>query len=1128
MKKNLLFTLLTLLTIVHSYSQTLDQSWAPASAGGGTFSVSPSANVGQSFIAGITGDLSQINLRLINGTPTSSITFVAGDFQVRIFDGNGYSGTLLNTTVVNISSVSTSYQEQIITLSTLVPITQGNSYTIDFRGISGTVGIHGPNPGYAGGGLYFSNGNNGLYDSYDLWFKTFVTLPTPATHLNFDGSNDLVNLGTTLTSSFVGKTQATVEAWIRPETNTGLGVIAGNYDYPSSGLGMQMMLRRENDNYVFFLDGGSGFIAVSAANTVVLNTWQHLVGTWDGNTIRIYINGILINSTSVTGAFGVRSTSFVIGGNAQLVPEMFTGNIDEVRIWDVARTEEEINGSKNCELQGSETGLVAYYKFNQGVDSADNTSITTLTDSSSNGYNGTLSSFALTGTTSNFLAGSPVTTGSIVPSGATVTTPVVYNQGATASALTATTGTNGSGLLWYTTATGGMGATTAPTPSTATTGNTSYWVSSTNANGCESTRMQIVVTVNASAPATHLNFDGVNDSVELGNTLTAFFTGRTAVSIEAWVRPETTTALGVIVGNYSNPTSVESMQMLLRRDFDRYTFWIDNGSGYTSVFTNASSVTINTWQHVAGTWDGTTMKIYLDGVLVSSATNIGAFQASTNEFAIGYNAYTGANEKFDGDIDDLRIWDVARTIEQINGSKNCELQGTESGLQAYYKFNQGVDQANNAGVTTLTATTGPDGTLTNFALTGATSNWLAGSPVTTGSIVPSNATVTTPVVYNQGATATALTATTGTNGSGLLWYTTATGGMGATTVPTPSTATAGNTSYWVSSTNTNGCESTRTEIVVRVNANATHLNFDGNNDYVTAGNILPSSYTKEAMIFLEAYISNNIISGSDSSGQHAFWVPNARLSAGHNNTWDSVQDLVDLALNTWYHVAVSYDSPTQTLRLYKNGVLISTATNIPAPINGNQVLIGSFGNGSTFSGNIDEVRIWNKVLTATDIMNHMNCELQSTETGLVAYYKFNQGFNGENNTSITTLTDASGNANNGTLTNFARTGTTSNFLSGSPIVTGTTCTTLTLSNSNFEIANNIKMYPNPANNFVTVEVNNLTNAKLQVLDVTGKVLMNESLNNTTNSVNVQQLPTGLYFFKVTSNEGTATSKIIKN
>jgi hypothetical protein len=83
-------------------------------------------------------------------------------------------------------------------------------------------------------------------------------------------------------------------------------------------------------------------------------------------------------------------------------------------------------------------------------------------------------------------------------------------------------------------------------------------------------------------------------------------------------------------------------------------------------------------------------------------------------------------------------------------------------------------------------------------------------------------------------------------------------------------------------------------------------------------------------------------------------------------------------------------------------------------------------------------------------------------------------------------------------------------------------------NESFEVNSKIKMYPNPSSNFVTIEVTSLTNAKLQVLDVTGKVLMNESLNNTTNSVNVQQLPTGLYFFKVTSNEGTATSKIIKN
>ncbi|ARN77023.1 hypothetical protein BST97_02855 [Nonlabens spongiae] len=82
----------------------------------------------------------------------------------------------------------------------------------------------------------------------------------------------------------------------------------------------------------------------------------------------------------------------------------------------------------------------------------------------------------------------------------TVSSPVTYDQGDTAVPLTATLGSNATTLLWYTAATGGTGSTTAPTPDTSSTGNTSYWVSSANANGCESARVEIVVTVNVSIP----------------------------------------------------------------------------------------------------------------------------------------------------------------------------------------------------------------------------------------------------------------------------------------------------------------------------------------------------------------------------------------------------------------------------------------------------------------------------------------------------------------------------------------------------------------------------------------------------------------------------------------------------
>src|SRR6185312_4452774 len=75
-------------------------------------------------------------------------------------------------------------------------------------------------------------------------------------------------------------------------------------------------------------------------------------------------------------------------------------------------------------------------------------------------------------------------------------------------------------------------------------------------------------------------------------------------------------------------------------------------------------------------------------------------------------------------------------------------------------------------------------------------------------------TVTSPVTYCQGSTASALTAT----GTSLKWYTSATGGTASTTAPTPSTATTGTTSYYVSQTNSSGCESPRATVAATIDA----------------------------------------------------------------------------------------------------------------------------------------------------------------------------------------------------------------------------------------------------------------------------------------------------------------------
>lgn len=134
--------------------------------------------------------------------------------------------------------------------------------------------------------------------------------------------------------------------------------------------------------------------------------------------------------------------------------------------------------------------------------------------------------YSVTLTSSNSTCGGDSKTGTIVvqpisPSPVVSATSVAYCQGETAAQLKAT----GTGLLWYTTATGGTGSAVAPTPSTNTPGTTTYYVTQTAANACESPRIAITVTVHPIP-----NTPGVTSPVQLcqgqaAKALTATGTG---------------------------------------------------------------------------------------------------------------------------------------------------------------------------------------------------------------------------------------------------------------------------------------------------------------------------------------------------------------------------------------------------------------------------------------------------------------------------------------------------------------------------------------------------------------------------------------------------------------------------
>ncbi len=111
-------------------------------------------------------------------------------------------------------------------------------------------------------------------------------------------------------------------------------------------------------------------------------------------------NGTLLTTTANT-FIGVKPNGS--GGADGSFPGWLNGNIDEVRVWNIGKTQAQIKATMLTSVPKFSPNLVAYYNFDQGTIGANNAGITTLTDQGPYGYNATLSTFALTGSVSNWV-----------------------------------------------------------------------------------------------------------------------------------------------------------------------------------------------------------------------------------------------------------------------------------------------------------------------------------------------------------------------------------------------------------------------------------------------------------------------------------------------------------------------------------------------------------------------------------------------------------------------------------------------------------------------------------------------------------------------------------------------------
>jgi len=257
----------------------------------------------------------------------------------------------------------------------------------------------------------------------------------------------------------------------------------------------------------------------------------------------------------------------------------------------------------------------------------------------------------------------------------------------------------------------------------------------TAANG-QTTSCSFSVTV--FDPAAALHFDGTNDNVSIPGIANLQLDNFT---LESWFNPSTSANFPALPSALIAKGSGGFPDYFIATGSSSRKLTVGFYSGASFVgATSTTDLAQNTWYHVAGTFDGTTLKIYINGVLESSVPAGGLHpRVTANALSLGL---TNAVQYLNGALDEVRVWNIARSCEEIRQYRNCELAGSEPGLVSYYKFNQGTAGGNNAGVTTLIDAAGGDnnGTLSNFGLNGATSNWVSPGGVVTGTNCPASIT----------------------------------------------------------------------------------------------------------------------------------------------------------------------------------------------------------------------------------------------------------------------------------------------------------------------------------------------------------------------------------------------------
>ena len=692
--------------------------------------------------------------------------------------------------------------------------------------------------------------------------------------------------------------------------------------------------------------------------------WHHWAVTWrksDGQVL-LYRDGTQVFSNTLAKEYTIQTGgSFVLGqeqdsvGGGFSASETYTGSIDEVRIWNVVRSGQDIQNNKNLPLNGNESGLVAYYRANEG-------SGTTLIDSSSNKNNGTLKGNTTWQSLKAILKESSNAQGSV-----NVGAVTVKSDGTVDVALPKNVNTD----------TFGVRLSSKPTADVTITFNN---IDSTEATFSKS-----------SFTFTTANWDQYQSVI---------ITGLDDTLVDGDIKYTVTAKATSTDAKYNNDNVSKSISITNLDD--------DNGITKTSI-TNSSIGSTGPKASIAAP---TTTEI-TEGNPINLTVNLN--QAAGTGGSLIFYSVDGKDFKYNEDYtipaaNQVYLKETTDGVEltptditQLSGTKENKDLDEDGDLDLvvtngttktnYYQF-QAVKIAPGQSSATITVNTIDDkidetDETVKIVLKAGT-NYQVDDSATNKFV----ANLTVKDNDTAGVTITQPTGTsTGENGSFLTY-----------TVQLNSQPTNPVTVYIGSNDSSEG------KITV-----PTALSFDGVDDYIITTNSFMnnlSAFTLEGWVKADSIPTTGLNSLFGQNDVIEFGFSSQKLSVWTRNGGSLIADIYPL--NEWHHVAVVGNG--QNVILYLDGIEVkrggSSTTNYGTSADPFKIGAGVWSGGiiHPFKGQIADVRIWNVARSKEEIDNNKNRQLNANETGLVAYYQAKEG-------SGNTLVD-SGNSNlDGTLMN---------------------------------------------------------------------------------------------------------------